>query len=73
VEKEFTFGKMAKVGIYVDVFNLAGRSGFNINENPYARLYSYRTPPAQTLSSTYRDITSIYGVRSFRLGARVSF
>lgn len=73
VEKEFAITGKAKVGVYMDVFNLAGRSGLSINENPFARLYSYAATPYQTLSSTYKQITSIYGVRSFRLGARVTF
>jgi hypothetical protein len=73
VEKEFAITGKSKVGVYLDVFNLAGRSGLTLNENPYARLYSYAAPPYQTLSSTYKQITSIYGVRSYRLGARVTF
>lgn len=73
LEKEFVIHGTAKLGIYVDVFNLAGRSGISINENPFARLYSYAATPYQTLSTTYKLITSVYGVRSFRLGARVSF
>lgn len=72
-EKEFTFGNLGRFSVYVDVFNVAGRSGVNLNENPFARLYSYASPPYQTLSSTYALITSIYGVRSFRLGARFQF
>jgi hypothetical protein len=71
LEKEVAIRGKAKLGVYVDVFNLAGRSGISINENPFARLYSYT--PSQTLSTTYKQITSVYGVRSFRLGARVTF
>ncbi|MEN6560799.1 MAG: TonB-dependent receptor [Acidobacteriota bacterium] len=73
LEKEFVFAKKVKLSVYADVFNLAGRSGININENPYARLYSAATTPYQTLSTTYKQITSVYGVRSVRLGARVTF
>jgi hypothetical protein len=32
-----------------------------------------QTPVTYTLSSTYRLVTSVYGVRSIRLGARVTF
>jgi hypothetical protein len=73
LEKEFAIRGTAKFSVYADVFNLAGRSGININENPFARLSSASTPPTQTLSTTYKQITSVYGVRSFRLGARVTF
>jgi hypothetical protein len=73
IEKEFKFSNVGRFNLYLDVFNLGGRSGFNINQNPYARLYSYADPQYQTLSSTYAQITSIYGVRSFRFGARFSF
>ncbi len=73
IEKEFKFGKNYRFNLYADIFNVAGRSGYNINQNPYARLYFFDDPPEYRLSTTYSDITSIYGVRSFRLGARFSF
>jgi hypothetical protein len=73
VEKSFAFGDFGKLSIYIDAFNLGGRSGYNVNQNPYPRLWPYRTPPEITLSSTYADITSGYGVRSFRFGAKFSF
>jgi len=73
LEKGFDIRGAAKVSVYADVFNLAGRSGVSINENPFARLYSAAATPYQTLSTTYKLITSAYGVRSFRLGARVTF
>jgi hypothetical protein len=73
LEKGFDIRGAAKVSVYADVFNLAGRSGVSINENPFARLYSAVATPYQTLSTTYKLITSAYGVRSFRLGARVTF
>jgi hypothetical protein len=73
IEKQFKLPKAVKFNIYVDIFNVFGRSGININEDPYARLYSYANPPYQTLSTTYKQITSVYGVRSVRFGARISF
>jgi len=73
VEKSFTFGEFGKLSFYIDAFNLGGRSGYNINQNPYPRLRPYRTPPEMTLSSTYSDITSCYGTRSFRFGVRFTF
>lgn len=73
VEKELKIRNWAKFNLYIDIINAFARSGININQNPYARLYSYETPPRQTLSTTYKQITSVYGVRAVRLGARISF
>jgi hypothetical protein len=73
LEKIFRLKNLAKLSLYADVFNLTGRSGLNINQNPYGRVRYDQTPVAYTLSSTYGLVTSIYGVRSVRLGARVTF
>jgi hypothetical protein len=73
LEKAFALSTAAKINIYVDIFNLAGYSGVNVNDNPAPYLRFDRTPWAYELSSTYRNITSIYGVRSIRLGARLTF
>jgi len=76
LEKAFSVGAGAKVNIYMDVFNVAGYSGLYVNVNP-APYLRFDRPPLDasdyTLASTYRNITSIYGVRSFRVGARFSF
>jgi hypothetical protein len=73
VEKAFSIGNFGKLNFYVDIFNVGGRSGINVDRNPAPRLRFDQTPPGYTLSSTYGSITSIYGVRSFRFGARWSF
>jgi len=73
LEKEFKIRGTFKINIYADVINAFCRSTVNINQNPYADLYSYATPPYQTLYSTYKQITSVTGVRSLRLGFRASF
>ncbi len=73
VQKSFSMRGLGRLDLYVDIFNLAGRSGVNVNENPYPRLRFDQTPNALTLSSTYRNVTSIYGVRSIRFGARFGF
>jgi hypothetical protein len=76
LEKTFSLGETAKLGIYLDLFNVAGRSGVNINGDPAAYL-RFDAPPLDAAdyqpSSTYSNITSIYGVRSMRLGVRFSF
>lgn len=73
VEKSFTFGEFGKLSLYIDAFNIMGRSGYNVNQNPYPRLWPYRDPPEIDLSSTYADVTSVYGVRSFRFGVKFLF
>ncbi|TET93480.1 TonB-dependent receptor [Candidatus Aerophobetes bacterium] len=73
VEKSISFGKYGKLNFYADIFNVAGRKSISVNDDPYARIWYYRDPPEYTLSTTYGDITSVSGVRSFRLGMRWSF
>jgi len=73
IEKDFKLGKAARMNFYVDIFNLGGRSGVNVNQDPAPYLRYDQTPVAYTPSTTYAQITSIYGVRSVRLGARFSF
>jgi len=73
VEKRFSLGNAGRLSIYADIFNVGGRKGVNVNQNPYGRLRYYRDPPSYTLSTTYADITSIYGVQSFRLGLKWNF
>jgi len=74
VEKSFTFGELGKLSIYLDAFNIAGRAGYNIVGNPDPRLRFDKDPVEYDLDySNYGEVTSCYGVRSFRLGARFSF
>ena len=73
VEKSFAFGDFGKLSLYLDAFNLGGRSGYSITANPYPRLRTDRDPPTYADQSTYGDITSCYGVRSVRFGAKFSF
>lgn len=73
LEKSFALGEYGKLNFYIDVFNIAGRSDLSINSDPFAELEYFTTPPTYTLSSTYGQITSVSGVRSFRLGLRWTF
>lgn len=73
LEKSFKFGNYGKFGVYIDIFNLAGRNGVNVNQNPAPYLRFDKTPPTYEVSTVYGLITSCYGVRSFRLGVRYSF
>ena len=73
LEKAFKLGRVGKLIFYMDIFNLGGRGGVNVNQNPAATLRYDRTPATYALSTTYGLVTSIYGVRSIRFGARFSF
>ncbi len=72
-EKSFKISDLGKLGVYVDIFNLAGRNGVSVNQNPAPYLRFDRTPWAYEISTVYGLITSCYGVRSFRIGMRFSF
>lgn len=71
VEKTFTFGEHGKLSFYIDAFNLGARSGINVSRNPNP--YIWPDQQRIELDSDYGLITSCYGVRSFRLGAKFSF
>jgi len=73
VEKSFRLGEVGKLNFYVDIFNLGGRSGVSIYQNPNPYIWPYRTPPEVELDELYGTISSVYGVRSVRLGVRFTF
>ncbi len=73
LEKTFNISDFGKLGLIMDIFNLFGRSGYNITGNPYPYIYPSEDPPEIDLSSTYGDLTSAYGVRSIRFGVRFTF
>ncbi|MFB0565603.1 MAG: hypothetical protein ACETWK_07995 [Candidatus Aminicenantaceae bacterium] len=73
IEKSFAFGERGKLIFYIDAFNLGGRSGYNISQNPNPYIYPYESPPRITLDTDYGLVTSAYGVRSFRFGAKFTF
>jgi hypothetical protein len=77
VEKTFNIGEFGKLSLYLDAFNLGGRSGYSITANPSPYIHPPEGhDPADVeyeLTSTYGDVTSCYGVRSFRIGAKLSF
>jgi hypothetical protein len=73
LEKTFNISDFGKLGFIIDVFNLFGRSGYNVTGNPNPYIWPYRDPPEIDLSSTYGDLTSAYGVRSIRFGVRFTF
>lgn len=76
LEKEFVLGSLGKIGFFVDVFNLLGNTYVNVSMNPAG---TWRptdinvTTGTYTVSSSYGKVTSVDGVRTFRLSARFSF
>ncbi len=73
VEKSFALGDFGKLGLIMDVFNLFGRSGYNISQNPNPYIWPSRDPPEIDYDSDYGMLTSAYGVRSIRFGVRFTF
>jgi len=73
LEKTFSLRDFGKLKIYIDVFNAGGRSGVNINQDPAGWLRWDRTPAEYSTGPNYGLITSVYGVRSVRLGLRFIF
>lgn len=71
LEKAFGFGKYGKLSLYIDAFNVMGRGGYNVNQNPAP--YIWPDEQEYEISSTYGLITSCYGTRSFRFGAKYTF
>jgi len=73
IEKGFPLKGRAKLDFYVDIFNVGGRSGVVVDNDPSPRLRFDQTPPGYEASSTYGNVQSVYGVRSYRIGVRWSF
>jgi hypothetical protein len=73
LEKGVRLRGQSRLDFYVDIFNVGGRSGVVVDNDPSSRLRFDQTPPAYELSPTYGDVLSVYGVRSFRFGFRLSF
>lgn len=73
LEKGFKFGTSADLRLYVDIFNLGGRSGINIDEDQNVWYRGDRTPVEWYNDSNYGRITNAYGVREIHIGLRFSF
>jgi len=73
LEKGFKFGTFGDLRLYVDIYNLGGRSGISINENPNLWYRGDRTPVEWYPDSNYGRITSVYGVRTIHFGLKFTF
>lgn len=76
IEKRFHVGKTFTVGGYIDILNALGRSGYGISSNSGGYIdYSagWDQPPTFERYSTFGDVTSAYGNRTFKFSLRFTF
>jgi len=73
LEKGFPLRGRARLEFYLDIFNVGGRSGVLVDNDPSPRLRFDQTPVVYEASPTYGHMLSVYGIRSFRLGVRWVF
>ncbi|MBM3296091.1 MAG: TonB-dependent receptor [Candidatus Aminicenantes bacterium] len=65
--------KTFSLDVFLDVFNVTGRTAKFGNDDPAPRLrYDLAAPVIETRPG-YGDVTAVSGVRSFRLGVRINF
>lgn len=78
LEKEFKFGSRT-VSVFADIFNLLGNKYVYTGLNPSGVWRPSAVDPTnpalgtRVLNSNYKKITSVSGVRIFKLSARVTF
>jgi len=76
LEKEFRLGSLGKFGVFVDVFNLMGAQSVGISMNPggtWMPTDANVTTGTYTVSSTFGKVTSVSGVRAYRISGRFTF
>jgi hypothetical protein len=73
LEKSFALKGTGRVSLILDVFNLLKDSGQNIDLNPGGTIRSDLGRPIYTASTTFAKTLSVFGVRTFRIGAKISF
>jgi len=73
LEKGWSLRGRSRLDFYVDIFNVGGRSGVIVDNDPSPRLRFDQTPVVTEASPTYGNVLSVYGIRSFRIGVRWSF
>ncbi|HEX9902431.1 MAG TPA: hypothetical protein VGB72_06175, partial [Acidobacteriota bacterium] len=77
LEKEFSLGNWGRLGAYIDVLNLLGFTGVNIGLDDTYRWDSsaegFGQAGTKTLNTSYRVISSAFGVTTVRATFRFSF
>jgi hypothetical protein len=74
VEKEFSIGKLGKIGLFADIFNFFGAQYPSITVNPGGTWSPVDINSAQgTFTPGQMRVTGISGVRSYRFSVRYNF
>jgi len=76
LEKEFALSTWGRLGIYADVLNVLGFTGVNVGLDDVYRFDSTAEGTNQgtkTLETSYKVISSAYGIRTVRFTLRFSF
>lgn len=75
LEKEFRF-RFGSISFFADVFNLLGNKYVYTGLNPWGVWYpddEYTTSGTIETSHNYKRITSVSGLRTYKLSARIQF
>lgn len=70
LEKVFRLSDFGRLGFYIDVLNVFGKSIYSVVRDPGGRVYNNGTFIQNT---NFGRVASIYGIRVFKLSARFSF
>jgi hypothetical protein len=74
LEKRFRVRENISIGAYIDVMNLFGNSGYQVESDPGGRLdYSDPENPTFRRLGTYGNIISAYGTRIIKVSLRLTF
>lgn len=77
LEKEFNLGSWGRLGAYIDLLNVLGYSGVSVGLNDTYRWDPVAEGEGQTgtkqLNTSYKVLSSAYGVRTARVTFRFSF
>ena len=71
LEKSFNISTFGKLSVFLDAFNIGGRAGLNVSQNPNP--YIWPEEEEIELDTDYGMVTSAYGVSSVRFGLRFNF
>lgn len=70
IEKFFGIGNFSRFGVFVDILNVFGESGYNITQNPGGYIY---TNGSFQYYPNYGRFTGAYGMRTYKVSARFTF
>ncbi|MFQ5722256.1 MAG: hypothetical protein ACE5GI_07170, partial [Candidatus Aminicenantales bacterium] len=76
LEKEFRLGSFGRLGVYVDALNVLGFSNVSVGQNDvyiYYPVAENDSTGTVRLSSSYKVVSSVSGVRTLKASIRFSF